>query len=110
MRWFLRVALVGLVVGLALPVVALHHVLGVLADRLNEPTTVVFETVADLSDQALVVIGLAAAMSPVTSRKRVVARATTTPPIPTAPTSRTSAWVSAPWMESASFSDSRSLS
>ncbi len=48
--------------GLALPVVALHHVLGVLADRLEEPAAVVLEAVADLADQPLVVSGLAAAV------------------------------------------------
>src|SRR5215208_2862690 len=48
--------------GLALPVVALHHVLGVLAYGLDEPAAVVLETVADLPDQALVVFGLAAAV------------------------------------------------
>jgi len=35
---------------------------------------------------------------------------TTTAPIPTAPTSSAAVWVTAPWRESASFSDSRSLS
>src|SRR5215203_3406752 len=48
--------------GLALPVVALHHVLGVLADGLDEPAAVVLETVAHLPDQTLVVIGLTAAI------------------------------------------------
>ena len=44
----------GQLFGFAFPVVALHHVLDVLADGLDEPAAVVLETVADLPDQALV--------------------------------------------------------
>src|SRR5215217_7912089 len=45
---------------LALAVVALHHVLGVLADRAQKLAAVVVEGVADLPDQALVVVRLTA--------------------------------------------------
>src|SRR5918999_98313 len=48
--------------GLALPVIALHHVLGVLVDGLDEPAAVVLETVAQFPDQAPVVIGLASSV------------------------------------------------
>src|SRR5918994_1771880 len=48
--------------GFSIPVVALHHARGVLADGLQELAPVVLEAVADLPDQALVVARLAAAL------------------------------------------------